>query len=148
MRESSGLAAQVASTRGFSLIPPSGAESALTVMRTLTVLLTAAPSEARYVNESDPVYPEVGTYVTFFVAGSTVAVPCDGLDCSSTVRTSPSTSVSFASTSMAFVAPDFTVAASAVATGASFTGVTVMVTAAPTDVVPSVTTYPKVSVPW
>lgn len=53
---------------------------------------STVPSFALYVNESDPVYPDVDVYVPPLQSLATVADPCAGCDTIEHVNTSPSTS--------------------------------------------------------
>ena len=78
----------------------------------------------------------------------TTTVPCDGCVFPVTDRVSPSTSVSFVSTFPDTGVSSSVWAVSSLATGASFTGFTVIVTVAAFEFSsPSVATYVKVSVP-
>src|SRR5439155_24897369 len=74
-----------------------GGAAAPIVMFTEALLLFAVPSLARYVNESDPLYPVVGVYVNDPSAFS-VNVPCAGPVTKLAVSLFDSASVSLAST--------------------------------------------------
>ncbi len=96
---------------------------------TVTVAVSlSSPSVTVYVKLSVPTKLGAGVYVT--VVPSVAAVPFAGGETSVTVRSSPSTSVSLASTGIVAGVSSVVVMASSWAMGASLTGVTVTVTVA------------------
>src|SRR5207253_3124002 len=101
---------------------------------TLTIASAHEPvvSQTRYVKASAPLKSLAGVYVTRPFAAFTLAVPCAGGSVIVTVRGSrlPSTSVSLAVTLIAIGVSSSVMTESGLATGASFTAVTLTVTSA------------------
>ena len=97
-----------------------------TVRLTVAAAESTVPSFALNVKLSGPLYPAAGVYVRF--GATPLSVPCVGAVTTAYVSVSPSTSV--AVSVIALAVSWFVVTLCAVATGASFTGVTVSVTVA------------------
>ena len=114
---SSGVVTTSLPAIGTSFTPPTSTVTVADAVRPW-------PSSTVYPNASEPTKSGAGVYVTV-VSPTITTAPFTGCVTTTTLNSSPSTSVSFARTDTVTGVSSGVVTASSTATGASFTGVTV-----------------------